>query len=235
MFAQSGAAEANPKPGAVSVPFIGCESSGQVDILPPPKGTSRSVPVSPANAQALAYFESADGIGLLAPRGWYCEGVSGSGGYALYLSPHPLDRTLTDWKGFEGPAIQVNHITAGASGRYQIAEIMARVFPAYRAFARQVWERDLDVPLPSRPYPYDTLTYRSQRMVEFKTPARKEGLGTHESSLGKSDLPVAGVAILVGDPPDLVLLSVRLPRDLARLTPVIISFVERDSADAPQK
>ena len=170
MLAQSGGAAMNPKPRAVSVPFIGCESSGQVNILPPPKGTSRSVPLGPADARALTYYESADGIGLLAPRGWYCEGVSGSGGYALYLSPHPFDRTLTEWKGFEGPAIQVNHITAENSGGYQIAEVMARVFPAYRALARRVWEA-IDYPLPSRPYPHDTLTYRSQRIVEFRTPA----------------------------------------------------------------
>src|SRR5271169_117631 len=210
MFAQSGSAAANPQPDAVSVPFIGCEPCGQANILPPPKGTSRSLPLSPADAQALAYYESADGIGLLAPRGWHCQGVSGSGGYALYLSPRPLDRTLTDWTGSEGPAIQINHITAENSGRYQIAELMARVFPAYRALARRVWEGDVDLPLPSRPYPDDTLTYRSQRMVEFKAPARKEGLGTYESSLGKSDIPAEGVAILVGDPPDVVLLSVRL-------------------------
>ncbi|HEY1207048.1 MAG TPA: hypothetical protein VGF05_20350 [Bryobacteraceae bacterium] len=214
--------------GAASVPFIGCESSGQVGVLPAPKGTSWFVPTSPAEAQALAYYKSADGIGLLAPSGWYCQGVSGSGGYALYLSPHPIDRTLTDWKGFEGPAIQVNHITAENSGRCQIAEIMARVFPAYRALARRVWE-GIDAPLPSRPYPHDTLTYRSQTIVEFKTPARTEGLGTYESWLGESDIPTAGVAILAGDPPDLVLLSVRLPRDLAPLTPVIVDFVERDS------
>jgi hypothetical protein len=68
---------------AVSVPFVGCASSGQTEVLEAPKGTSKSVPISVKDAQTLAYYKSADGIGLLAPRGWYCEGVSGSGGYAL--------------------------------------------------------------------------------------------------------------------------------------------------------
>lgn len=240
LFAQATGVAANPQRPAVSVPFVGCASSGQIETLEAPKGTSKSVPITPKDAQALAYYKSADGIGLLAPRGWYCEGVSGSGGYALFLSPKPINHGGFGWEGLEGAAIEINHMTSGASGRYEIAEIMARVFPAYRTFGASVME-GLDLPLPAGPYPNDTLRHRSKTIVEYNTPAQTEGLGNFHSWIGKNDLPIRGAAIITGDPPnvddgpDLVLLSVRVPSALAGLTPVIVGQVERDTVGALRK
>jgi hypothetical protein len=129
-----------------------------------------------------------------------------------------------------------------ASGRYEIAEIMARVFPEYRAFAARVLEL-IDRPLPSGPYPNDTLTYRSKTIVEYKTPAQTDGLGNFDSWLGKNDMTIVGAAILLVDPPpnpngdlpDAVRLSVRVPPDLTRLTPEIVHYVERDMVGAARK
>jgi hypothetical protein len=228
------------EPKSVSVPFIGCASSGQLEIREAPKGTSKSLPISPNDARALAYYKSADGIGVLAPRGWYCQGDSGSGGYGLFLSPKPIDRSEPGWDSVDGPGIDINHITGWASGRYEIAEIMARVYPAYRDFAKRVLE-SMDFSVPAGPYPGDVLTYRGENIVEFITPAQTEGLGTHFSWLKKNDSPVAGTAIVTGetvysgDPPNLVLLSVRLPADLARLTPVIVRYVEDETVSVPRK
>lgn len=62
-----------------------------------------------------------------------------------------------------------------------------------------------------------------------------EGLGNVHSLLGKNDLPIDGVAILLFDPshpvgiPHLMLLSVRFPRDLARLAPAIVRYAEREA------
>ncbi len=237
LLAQATGANANSQRATISVPFVGCASFGQVKKLEAPKGTSRSVPISPKDAETLAYYESADGIRLLAPRGWYCEGTSGSGGYALFLSPKPIHPTSSGWEGLEGPAIEVNHITSeNGSGMYEIAEIIARVFPAYRAVARSVWE-GLDSAFPSGPYPKDTLTYKGKTIVEYKTPAQTEGLGNFDSWLKKNDTPIVGAAILIvdspnliGNPPNLILLSVRFPPDLARLTPAIVRYIERDAA-----
>ncbi len=232
LFAQAtGGVASTPRP-AVSVPFIGCASSGQIERLEAPKGSSRFVPISPKHAQALAYYRSADGIGLLAPRGWYCEGASGSRGYGLSLAPNPINSSLPGWEGFEGPAIEVSHITSQNSGRYEIAEIMARVFPEYRTLAIGVL-KSMDLPASYGPYPKDTLRYRSKTVVEYSTPAQTEGLATH-SWLKKSGLPIAGVAILIGDPPDLLLVSVRLPPHLAQLTPVIVRQIERDTINPPR-
>lgn len=225
----------------ISIPFIGCPSFGQIEVLEAPKGTSEPVPIREQDGQALAYYKSADGISVLAPRGWYCQGVSGSGGAALFLGPRLIVDSSSGWEGLGGAAMEVNDISGENSGRYEIAEVIARVFPAYRQFARQVWEY-LDSPLPSGPYPKDTLTYRGNTVVEYRTPARTEGLGNFHSWLGKNDLPIAGAAILLidsphpsGNVPHLLLLSVRFPRDLARLTPTIVRYVERDAVAATRK
>ena len=192
--------------------------------------------ISYADAQVLAYYESADGIGILAPRGWYCEGASGSGGYALFLAPRPIKNGGSGWEGLDGAAIEVYRMTSGASGRYDIAEVMARVFPAYRAFARKVLE-GMELQIPAGPYPKDTLIRRGQRIVEYNTPAQTKGLGNFKSWLGKCDLPIEGAAIIVGDSasgdgPDLVLLSVRLPLSSTGVVSVIVSQFERDTTGA---
>jgi hypothetical protein len=159
-------------------------------------------------------------------------GFSDSSGFVLYLSPGSIDRSQVvspAWRGFEGPAIVISRASGENSGRYRIAEVIARVFPDYRPFSLHVMD-GVDHPLPSGPYPKDALRYRSKKVVEYKTPAQTEGLGTL-SSLRKNDSPIAGVAILVGEPPELVLLSVRLPIELHRLSPLIIRQAEREATD----
>lgn len=78
------------------------------------------------------------------------------------------------------------------------------------------------------PYPKDVLTYRGENVVEYKTPAQTDGLGTH-FWLKKNGNAIAGVAMLVGQTPNLLLLSVRVPPELDGLTSVIVHQVERDA------
>ena len=82
------------------------------------------------------------------------------------------------------------------------------------------------------PYPKDELVYKSKALVEYRTPANTEGLGTH-SMPTKSPLPIAGAAMLVGDEQDLALLSVRLPTELNRLTVTLVRQFERDASRCP--
>jgi hypothetical protein len=71
-------------------------------------------------------------------------------------------------------------------------------------------------------------------VVEYGTPPHADGLGT-EFILVKGDLPILGVAMLVGrDPPDLMLLSVRLPPSFAELASAIIHYVELDTEPGKQ-
>jgi len=130
--------------------------------------------------------------------------------------------------GFVGPIIEVSHSLSNTGQRSHVAEIIARVFPEYMAFATHLMEEGTGEPLKLGPYPKDALTYRSNRMAEYKTPAQTDGLGTH-SWLKKNGSPIEGVAILVGPTPDLLLLSVRLPPELNGLTSVIIRQFERDA------
>lgn len=215
----------------VSIPFVGCPSFGQAEVLEAPKGSSKLVSIDERDAEALSYYKSSDGISVLAPRSWFCQGVSGSGGAALFLSPLPIVHNPSGWTGLSGAAIEVNSISGENSGRYDIAELIGRIFPVYRSFARSVW--DFDLPLPSRPFPKDTLAYRGHTVVEYKTPAHTDGLGNFNSWLGKNDLPITGVAILhfnsahpVGDIPRLVLLSVRMSPELRPLARVIVRYAE---------
>lgn len=161
---------------------------------------------------------------MLGPRGWYCFGEYGSSGETLFVSPEPIFQTS-----FMGPAIEFSHRDGGTgSGAFGVAEVIARVFPDFKAFAKNVSE-GFGTSIPFGPYPNDKLIYRGKREVEYKTPAQTEGLGT-QGSLKQSDSEIEGVAILVGQlPGHLLFLSMRLPPDSRELSSAIILQIERDS------
>ena len=232
-FAQS----ASPAARIVRVPFVGCASDGQVGPLKAPKATSKVVAISPEIAQRLAYYKAANGSGILAPRGWHCFGTYGSNGSNLYVSPNPIADPifLSHWAGLTGPAIQVSDVLGGTSGRFEVAEIIARVFPAHMAFAKSVIVEGIQPAssFPRGPYPGDKLTYLNKEVVEYETPANQSGLGT-VSQLKKNGSPIHGVSILTGKTPNLTHLSVRLPPDATALGPVIIRQVEHDATLSPR-
>jgi hypothetical protein len=159
--------------------------------------------------------------------------VYGSNGSALYVSPEELTASevlSTEWKGFAGPAIQVSENIGDTSGRFNVARVIARVFPAWKPFVERVIAEGIEPAdaFPFGPYPADKLTYRSQSMVQYETAADDDGLGT-ESRLRKNDHPISGLAILVGQTPDLVYLAVRLSPEASGLTSVVIRQLERDA------
>lgn len=214
----------------VTVPFVGCKSDGQVGPQAAPDGSSQTVRITESAAQKLAYYASAQGLGVLAPRGWYCFGLYGSSGESLFVSPQPINSFPSETE-LAGPVIEISHTVGDSSGRSQVADVIARVFPAYKAFVQGVI-KDSDQParsFPSGPYPKDTLRYKSKTVVEYKTPAQTEGLGTRWF-VKKNDSAIEGVAILIGRPPDLLFLSARLPSDPAALTATIMDQFERDAA-----
>jgi len=210
----------------VRVPFVGCPSDGQVDPLEAPQGTDQVVQLKAEVAQKLAYYKAALGSGVLAPRGWYCFGTYGSGGSSLFVSPTPIKRGDLfgpNWVGIHGPAVQVDIDDGGTSGRFEVAQVLARVFPAQRPFVQSVMDsfdqsaKDYTF----APYPNDKLILQTDRLVEFQTAPHSEGLGTM-SRLKANDDPIDGVAILLGKNPDLLMSRVRLPREQRDLAPVII-------------
>jgi hypothetical protein len=231
-FAQTAARLQDPT--LVSIPFIGCASFGQSEKLEAPTGSSRTVPIGRRFADVLAYYRSANGLGVLAPRGWHCEGVSGSSGEALFVSPKPVNSRTSPWDGVKGPAVAVYRWSSDASGRFEVAELMIRVFTVYKSVARKYFE-EMDLPAPSGAFPRDTLTYRGSTTVEYTTPAQSDGLGNFNSRLGSNDLPIKGAAIIRGNPlsnreaPDVVVLSVRVHSSLDAVVPVIVGQFELDA------
>jgi hypothetical protein len=127
--------------------------------------------------------------------------------------------------------IELSLDDGGTSGRFGVAQTIARVFPAHRDFVRNVIAEGIEPAssFPFGPYPNDDLVYRSNEIVEYKTPAQKEGLGT-SSGLQINAEPISGVAILIGEDTNLLKLSVRLSSYQTDLTSSIIHQVERDAA-----
>lgn len=217
----------------VSVPFVGCEANGQTGPIAAPKGTGVQVRIGKKAARALAYYQSEATFGVLAPRGWHCLGIYGSGGGALMVGPQEIDRA--GGIPVTGPAVVLSVRYCLTSGRVDVAQAIARVFPAYGSFLTEVREMTL-LPadfFPSGPYPADKLTYKSKAVVEYRTAAEAEGLGTQSALMKKNGSPIEGVAILIGAPPDLLLLSVRLPGKLSSLTPAIVRQAEFAAARTP--
>jgi hypothetical protein len=234
--AQAPNAAASPRKTGAEVPFVGCRADGQLGPTDAPNGKSRVLPIAAEAAKQLAYYKSEQGFGVLAPRGWYCFGVYGSSGYALYVSPEQIsteDLFSTTWGGFTGPVIELAGESGDTSGRFGVARVIARVFPAHRAFVQSVIEEGTEPAdsFPFGPYPKDKLIYRSKEIVEYETPENTDGLGTN-SRLKRDASPIRGVAILMGQAPDLLRLSVRLSPNLADLTPAIVQQVERDASHA---
>ena len=229
---------AAPLAGQTAVPFVGCASDGQVGPLPAPAGVAPKLQLSPAAAAALAFYKAENSPGVLAPRGWFCFSTYGSNGSVLYVSPAPLDtkQVFSDtWQGIAGPAVQVTTRIGDTSGRFDVARMIARVFPSHMAFARSVIAEGIEPAsaFPRGPYKSDILTYKGKSLVEFETPAGAEGLGTH-SFLLPGPATISGFAALVSEglddaAPTLVQVSLRLPKGASALVPIILAQAERES------
>jgi hypothetical protein len=117
-------------------------------------------------------------------------------------------------------AIEISLRDGETSGRFDVTTLIARVFPRFRSFAKEVREADSDLNLkfPSGP---------------FMAAAGRKGLGAEFSMLRPSAAPISGVAMLVGE--DLqnvssaLVIFTRLPAALRHPAPVIMAEAERES------
>jgi hypothetical protein len=211
------------------VPFIGCESAGQV-LRPAPVGSSKSVHLDPAVVEKLAYYKTEEGPGILAPRGWHCYGTIGSSGNSTIVSPllqEGRDIFHERWSGFAGPAVIAFQTDGTGSGRLFVAEIVARAFPAKRYFAEKIirdWDaKEIQFGL----VPTDLLTYRSPMHVEFRTPAQMQGLGTMRW-LSPGNDSVDGSATILNSDFELIYVGARLPTELRHFAPHILRQVRAE-------
>ena len=139
-----------------------------------------------------------------------------------------------NWKGFTGPAIQLSGSDGGTSGRFEVAQMVARVFPAYRNYARKIIAEGFGPAsdYPFGPFPSDRLSYKGKKLIEFTTPSHHKGLGTM-SWLLPSDQPILGFALLtIGPDVDAGLLqfSLRLPPSLSTLSATLVQQAEADAS-----
>jgi hypothetical protein len=213
---------------AAEVPFVGCASDGQLGYVAPPKGEPKDFAIDAAAASRLAYYQAQDSFGVLAPRGWNCLYVYGSNGSSLMVAPG-RKLSLADGR-LGGPAVVATLDIGGTSGRFAVAKYAARLFPREaRAFIDGVIAEGIEPKenFPSGPYPADKLTFKNPRLVEYETPAMKDGLGASDR-LQKNAQAIVGVARLEqsDDGPNLFLLSLRLPANQAGLAPAIIAAAE---------
>jgi len=223
----------------VTVPFIACPSDGQLGPQPAPTPQSRPLALAPSTALQLAYYQAAEGQGVLAPLGWHCLQLIGSDGDFLYVTPSVItaeEMYKPSWKGFTGPAIQLSFSIGDTSGRFEVATVIARVFPKYKSFVTNVIKEQIEPAsdFPLGPWPHDRLRYLNDHAVEFTTPAHTAGLGT-SSRLLRNAHPISGVAIFFpGSDNNLMQLCVRLPPTLVSLASIITHQVELDSGVVKQ-
>ncbi len=222
-FAQATAAAIPTQAAMAQVPFVGCASDGQTGPLKAPKERSLRISMPPEAATRLAYYLAAHGPGALAPRGWHCFSTYGSNGTNLFVSPRLIDTKellSPDRNGFVGPAIQISFVDGDTSGRFEVARVIARVFPAHKQFVQDVIAEGIEPAsdFTFGPYTTDKLNYRTPEWVEFETPANTQGLGT-VSRLQANANPISGVVFLKGI--NLIQLSARLPDKDSDLIPII--------------
>jgi len=217
------AANASACLAAAVVPFVGCPSDGQIGPEPAPTGKDKTVTLDPRVAARVAFYQSKYDAGLLAPRGWHCIALEGSNGSILFVLParRTADSLLTD-AGIAGPGIQLTTSLGETSGRFEVARIVARYFPQRRAFVTSVIAEGIEPAshFPFGAYPADRVVQRDGRRIEVETPPEAQGLGS-ASRLRPDGLPIRSVAVIEGDPPNLVLLTVKLPFSLRALLPAI--------------
>jgi len=214
------------------VPFVACQSDGQVGPRSGPKDSGQAPTIPQSVAHDLAYYASTD-LGVLAPRGWNCFGLYGSGGSTLIVTPesHGATDLLSGAATLIGPAVTVSLSYHDTSGRFEVAQVAARLFPAKKMFVEQVIHEGVEPEsnFPFGPYPNDILKRRGDFEVEFETPANMDGMGTRGRLMKKNADAISGLAIMTRDG-DLLQLNVRTPPPLRNLIPTILESTLRQNS-----
>lgn len=181
---------------AATIPFVGCPGDGQIGPVDAPLGDPVPIGAFPGVAHQLAYYKGNYGPGVIAPRGWRCRLWYGSSGSFVIVTPSGPENDIPV-RPVMGPGVEIILRYGGTSGRFQLAAVSARYFPEImRSFIQQIRDEHLgtDVTSNLKPYPYDQVRKITARMIEYRTPADRDGFGTE--SFAKSDQPIQGLAAL---------------------------------------
>jgi hypothetical protein len=221
------------------IAVVGCASQGDTDNEPsmPPENTEKIIEIDKKLSHRVSFYTAYGAPLVLGPQGWNCLEIFGANGNTLYIAPdlfHKEDLFAKDG-GFRGPAIEVSEVDGDTPGRFEVARVIARVFPAHKAFAQKVINEGV-VPADTfhfGPYPTDQVTAKGDDLVEFETPPQSLGLGTM-SKLHKNPFPIDGTIKLGGLLNDKMFRAiVRLEDKDKDLIPVIIKRFEKDNPEDP--
>ena len=227
-IAGTSAAAAPPRETLASVPFVGCSSDGQVGPRPAPKQVRSTPKLESSIARKLVFYAGQD-LGVLAPRGWHCLELYGSSGSTLIVTPKQHDQDLFEWKNkIKTDAVELVLTLGGTSGRFEVADVGARLFPLTRPLVRRVRGEGIIPVKPVEVTKGDRILSQSTTRVEFSTDAGSRGLGTR-SRLGPTSDSITGALILVPNEDfDLVTLNVRLRSSQHQLASAIVHATETD-------
>jgi len=192
--------------------------------LPAPIGGVKSAPLPNLPLKDIAFYE-AQGLGVFAPRGWYCREQYGSSGGTLLVTPTPPDSDFP-LRDIRGHVVERTSYYGGTSGRFAVARYSSRLFPGkamkvVKEARSEGWLESSDTV--SR----DTVTKLSDVLVEFTTPANAAGLGTEY--LRPSGDAVRGAAFLDEidkEWPNLDLVRFRLGAGMRQLETVLLQLNE---------
>ena len=217
---------ADATPTLAGAAAIGCRSDGQTG--PEPAQTPVVVPkLTGASASRLAYYEAV-GLGVLAPAGWHCFGLYGSNGSFLIVTPERHAEDLLTSKGqIRGRAVQLSLSLGDTSGRFEAAQIAARLFPSRRHFVEGVMAEQIEPRSDFHfgPFSTDVIRRFGDDVVEFTTPPNTAGMGSYSRLVPNGD-PISGLAMVKPDN-SVFLLVVRLPESQRDLAATIIKTVRK--------
>jgi len=216
------------QPVPVPVPLVDCPTNEQPGASGPRVGVSMPAPVDGRMAPQLAFYRSLNSPGVYAPRGWQCRGWDGSNGTILVVTPRRLEPPFYPLPGIAGPAVMIQTSDAGSSGRFHVAIVAAQLFGLIAdEFIATIRQEHVvsDSALQAAPDPDDQVQYISDRLVQFTTPANRNGLGT-DGLFEMSDRAVRGLIILNLERSvnSLTEVRVRLPPALDAVTTTIVQL-----------
>jgi hypothetical protein len=210
------------------VPLVACPgfTQGEPDDFAT-SGATVSVPFSKKIADRVAVYASLEGS-VLAPRGWKCSAMRGTGNGTLFVLP-PAGSSAS----YKGASVLLGYNPADSSAIDEIAQFTIRYFPKLfpvvaesEMDSRGITKEELLGP----PYPEDILRYKSNRLLEFLTPPDRRGLGTSvRREFGPSHLPTYGAVDvdLAHEPKGSTsILTVRLSPELSFLQHPILTYFE---------
>jgi hypothetical protein len=212
---QSGAAAQTQ----VAVPVVKCP----LETMTGPESVSGPATVNVRTSKAWAAqiaFYSIGSIGALGPRGWHCQGHSGSSGATILVAPGAVPGLGDSLRGRIG--MQIAYYSGSTSGRSSVFEIGAPLFADLRALAPKA-PATFGITVPrTQPIRGETLKRLSTTVVTFVDPPKLQGSGPGSGGA----YPTYGVIVedwkspakQSGTPlPDLRLISITAPAKDASL------------------